>query len=477
MSATLKQIEKYEQKFTKARKLFLADGKITPDEQARLDAIEKKIDRLLIALASEGEIVVVSEPPPAPPRGENGMIDYQGIPVEKLDRDYEKNVARRNERRVERGVKSVDGWARDLDRNSQEHGAKQYALQATVSYSDKVNEAFQNDMQKGKVRKLSERVGDDFSRRLESYGKAASELKQNVSLLEAKAFRLAAAHATIQRAESLLEAYDLEQRRDAESAKLAKIEAELAQLNGAIALYKDAAQDPAGTAKKLGLQIAHSLVDKFLVEVLTGGVLEKRMQEIKQRIAAINQRLDKLKLAGLQASLDEALNTFSAVEKESEQVREAITQAKREQADAISALARMEARNPGTTTVFGELDAYYDNVQAAGEAALESSEAYEASMNGAQSAMKYTEEIRLTVARDRSNMRVIYEGDWANLEYLQRDEAAKRMIEYTKQMDEWYASQQVDEELARQRTLQKDLLKNQQFDYVGQLVDAAKKRL
>ena len=395
----LKELEKHQETFERRRKRYMADGKITKREQQRLDRVQTKIDRILDALISQGNVTVIEgrapigpseNPPPGLPTNGYSEVQYDGLPLDKLESPYARNVSRIRAERVRGGLVAVDSAAQEVDGSANYHNSRTEALTEAQSKQEEVRSAFLEDAAEGKIDKLRQKVGGPYlSDKLEKYGKSSSELKQSMTNLEGKAKRLAAAQATLTQAEALLKSYETEKKRDADAKELAEIEGKLAKINEGIALYKDAAQDPLGTAKKLGIQVAHDLLDKFLVEVLTGGAYERRMNELKERIEKFNQQLDDLRLEGLKAGFEAATRTIEALEKESESFREAIEQAKTEQRDAIDALARMEKDNPGTTSVFGELQGYYENVEQAGLMLLESSKEFEGSILEAENTLPY----------------------------------------------------------------------------------------
>jgi hypothetical protein len=477
MSATLyKELDEYQQVLNRTRKRYAADGTITKEEQAKLNAIEKKIEGVLKVLIAQEEIIVIKDPPPRSPEGTNGDVPYNGIPTEKLPYAHEKQRAEKNARSVRQGIRRIDGWAKHLDQESSEHIAQRHAFSSRVASSEQVNEAFATDLKQGGFRKLSKAAGGQFQQNLANYEKASAAVTKNSKLLEVQAWRIAAAQAMVKQAQSLLEAYDQEKKRAAESSKLAKVKEQLAQTKEWISYYKELAKDPAGAAKKVGLDIANMVVDEVLLELLTGGSYERRIKEIEANIKLIDARLDELKLGGLKAGLDEALNIVKAEQKTAEAVRVELQQAKREQGQAVDHLANIETDHPGTTTVFRQLQQYYGSAQDVGAKTLESSKQYEQAMLATINAMPYTVEIRQVVAQDSSAMRTLYQGDWANMAVLEQEDQARTIVEYTKKIEEWYKKQDVDKQLEEERKLQAALLQNKHFDYVGQLVNAVQEQ-
>jgi hypothetical protein len=403
-------------------------------------------------------------------------VPYNGIPTEKLTHPREKYIAEENARRVRQGVRSVDSWAKKLDQDSGKHTGQRHAFDATLANSGPVNEAFAKDLKQGGFRKLSKAAGEGFQHNLAAYEKASAAVKKNSKLLEVQAWRIAAAQAMVKHAQILLETYDQEKKRAAESKKLAEVKEQLAQTKEWISYYKELAKDPAGAAKKVGLDIADVVVDEILLELLTGGSYERRIKEIEAEIKKIDARLDELKLGGLKAGLEQALNTVKAEQKTADAVRMELEQAKREQGQAVDHLANMEGDHPGTTTVFRQLQQYYGSAQDSGAKTLQSSKEYEQAMLGAKGAMPHTAQIRQAVAKDGSDMRSLYQGDWANMAVMEQEEQARTIVAYTKKMDDWYKEQEVDKHLEEERKLQAALLQNKHFDYVGQLVNAVQEQ-
>jgi hypothetical protein len=477
MSATLyRELDEYQRVLDRTRKRYAADGTITKEEQTKLNAIEKKIDGVLKVLVAQGEIIVVKEPPPRRPADDSGQVPYGGIPAERLTHPREQDVAEENARRVRKGVTRVDGWAKQLDQESNEHTAQRHAFQATVASSEQVNEAFAKDLKQGGFRKLSKAAGAGFQNNLAAYERASTAVTKSSKLLEVQAWRIAAAQAMVKQAQMLLETYDQEKKRAAESKKLAEVKEQLAQTKEWISYYKELATNPAGAAKKVGLDIANIVVDEILLELLTGGSYERRINQIEAEIKKIDARLDELKLGGLKAGLDEALNIVKAEQKTAEAVRIELAQAKREQGQAVDHLADLESDHPGTTSVFRQLQQYYDSAQDAGAKTLASSKEYEDAMQGAKNAMPYTADVRQTVLKDSSDMRKLYQDDWANMAVLEQEEQARTIVAYTKKLDDWYKQQDVDKQLEEERKLQAALLQNKHFDYVGQLINAVQEQ-
>lgn len=473
MSTTLKQIEKHEKTLARVRKRFMADKKITKKEQARLDEIQKKIDRLFIALAGEAEIIVVNgNPPPKHPVDENGDVSYAGLPVDKLKTDYQKNVAKTSARRIRRGVRSLAATAESVDESSREHEGQTTKFDATVAYSDDANSAFSRDIKKGKFDKLSREQADDLMEGMNSYENASSEVKSTTSLLEAQAWKLGAAKALVTQANALLETYHQKKKQDAANKELEEVKAKLENLGNAADFIIDAHLDPKAVAKKLGTDIAKGLAKKFLVELMGGAVYEREIKEIEAEIARIAKKIDDLELSSLKAGLDSALNTVKAEQEVTRALQEKLSNAKAEQGRAIDRLATLEKKSPGTTGVFGELQEYYGNVQEAAAETLKSSRELTGVLQDAQKSMAYTDTIKQTVRRDSSNMRILFQDDSMNMAVLEHEHQARELLKYADQMKDWYDSQNAEQQLAEQQDQQASLLQNKQFDYIGQMINA-----
>jgi hypothetical protein len=470
----LNELDQYEKTLVKYRKLF-APGGITKDEQKKLDSIQAKINSIIKKLTVEGEVIDVSAPPPSRPSDIDGEIQYEGIPLDKIKEPYKKNVARENARRVRDGIKSVDGWGKHFDARSKDHTAKQTKYQMIQANSEDVNAAFDKDLKGKGFEKLRDKEGVGFSTTLASYEKASADIDINYKKLEAQAWAVAAAQAMLSQAEMLLESYNSEKERDAEGKKLAELKQKLEDLKGGVNFVIDVVKDPKGAAKdlakKAGVKIREAVVNEIVDGLLGGAKLNREISEIEGRIKRLNEKLDELKLGGIKGGINQAFSTIKAEEGKTEAIQQEFASAKTAQGQAVDHLADIEKRHAGTTTTFSKMQEYFDNVQNAGAEMQKESQDYEKEMIAARGSMSHTAKIRESVLKDSSDMRKLYDGEWAHMDVLKQEEHAKTIVAYTKSVDEWVAKQDLDKQLQEQQQLQVDLRRNKQFEYIGKLVN------
>jgi hypothetical protein len=448
--------------------------------QGRKDKVKEtqaKIDSILKQLALEGEVVVVSGAgrPPSRPSDGDGEIEYEGIPLERITHEPQRNQIRRSAKRIREGIARMDDWAERLDETTSEHTARRHQLNTVMDRSEDVSVAFAQDLRGGKIEKLSKAAGADFELTLASYEQAASDVKMSVSNLREQAYRIAAAQAMVRQAEILIEAYHQEKERDAQGKKLAELKEKLDKLKAGVNFVIGAIKDPKGAAKdlaaKAGIIVNDYLVDSIVDGLLGGEKLKQEMAKIEARLAAIHQRLDELKLGELTAGLNQAWGQLNAEAEKTKVAQEALTKAKRAQGHAVDVLAGMERNHPGTTTVFGKLQQHYAAVQQAGKEAMELSKQHERDLLAVQEAMSYTSEIRQTVQSDRAMLNRLYPLEEVSLEEMAARSKMDAVIHYTKAMDAWYQSKKVDQRLDEERQRRDALRSNQQFDYFGRLVN------
>jgi hypothetical protein len=424
--------------------------------------------------AAPGNQPAVSAPVGVPrrPSYAGGEIHYQGVTLEKLKNSRDQNIARENAKRIREKIKILDSWARRVDdetkarlKQQEEYNSKLYDLQGLQA-------AFAKD--KAKIfRKMSQKTNTKLSDQLAAYENRTSLVAENVKLLEAKAWRLAAAYAMVSRAEMLLESHGLQKDREKAGQEKAELEQKLSNLKGIAGTILNAAKDPIGTAKKIGADIAEGLVQDILVEIMGGGKYQQRIKEVENRIKRIDERLEQLGIGALKADLNAAINTVTAIQAESDSVLEALDRAKREQGQAIDHLADLERDNPNTTTMFRELQKYYKTVAAAGKKTLQSSREFEAVMLSANEARRATAEIRNSVREDRTMMSRLYDNP-ADLAVLVHHDQTQEIINYADEIDHWYAVQ-IDQAVAGQRQLQKDLMRNGHFDFINPIINDVQK--
>ncbi len=281
----------------------------------------------------------------------------------------------------------------------------------------------------------------------------------------------------VEQAETLVDAYYKEKERDAQGKKLAALKNQLDDLRNGVNFVIDAAKDPKGSAKdvakKVKLHIRDAIVDEIVDGLLGGQKLKKEMAEIEARIAALNKRLEDLKLTGLNAGVSQASNTLSAEVQLTMKAQEALTKAKRGQGHAVDKLAIMEKNHPGTTTVFSELQQYYSGVQSESAEIMKSSKDYEKTMRDSAAALTYTADLRQAVRSDRAVMNELYPvGGGVYLEDEKQRVQTKAIVDYADNVDRWYKSKKIEDQLLEQRQFQDSLRGNQQYHYVSQLVDA-----
>ncbi len=477
----LDELDRLEKELARLRKQF-APGGISKAEQAKLDALQARIDGIIKQLSAQGEIIGVSGAgkPPRRPSDVDGEIQYEGLPLDKLGNEQQRNVARGNAKKVRDGIKSMDAWATKLDERSREHYEKQTRYDMVIAHSEDVNAAFANDLKGGGIKKLSKAVGPLFEQNLANYEQAAADVSISLSDLKQQAYRIAAAKAMVEQAESLLETYNQEKARDAEGKKLAELKQKMEDLKSGVNFVIDAVKDPKGTIddlkKKAGLKIREAFVDEIVDGLLGGEKLKSEMAQIERRIAAINQRLEALKLTGLNAGVNQAMNTVNAEMEKTTRAQIALKKAKQAQGQAVDILATMERNNPNTTTVFGKMQHYYAEVQQAGSEAMQESKKYETDLEGVQGAMSHTAELRQTVQQDRAVLGKLYPLGSADPDEMAARDKMNAIVDYTKQMDDWYKAKGVESQIQEQKQLQSDLRGNKQFAYIGKMINAVQEQ-
>jgi hypothetical protein len=470
----LAELDRLEKKLAEYKKK-VAGKPISKDDQKKLDAIQAQIDGVIKQIQAAGEVIAVDAAgrPPSRPSNGDGEIQYEGIPLDKLKDQRQKNIARENARNVRNGIKSVDAWAKELDEKTREHTEKAAKYDMVMAHSEDVNAAFSKDLQTGGFKKLSA-AAPMFGQKLLDYQKAASDVKINLLAMKEQAFRIAAAQAMVEQAQMLLDAYNTEKERGDESQKLDELKQKLQGLKDGVNFVIDAAKDPKGAAKdiakKVGLKLKDALVDEIVDGLLGGEKLKGEMAKIEARIAALDKRLEELKLGGLNAGVRHGFSTVQAEMEKTKQVQEAMAKAKNEQREAVNMLADMERDHPNTTTMFSQLQTHYGEVKQAGDAAMAESKAYENELYAVDHGMSGTARIRQTVKTDRAAMTDSLLKSGPDEEYLKHQSDSEGILDYADRMDEWYKSKHVDKEVQGQKARQEYLRDNKQFDYIGEMV-------
>jgi len=481
--AQLDQLEKALADYKKK----LGDKPPSKDQQKKIDQVQGQIDSLIKQIEAEGGAVVISSSapkpkpkPPTPPTDEGGTeIDYQGVPEDMLHDEAQKKKARQSAQNVRDTMASVDKWAKRVDDRSREHAEKEMKYQAIRTNTQPVNAAFSKDLQGAGFKKLSKATNGRLQDKLDGYQKASTEVKINLSALREQAHRIAAAQAMIEQAHDLVESYYAEKEKANAEQKKQELQKKLDQLKDAVTFIIDAIADPKAAIGKLedkvkGM-IKDAVVDEIVNDLLGGKEVKQQIKELETKIAALSKRLDDLKLGGLMAGVNVAVQTMDAEREKANQAQLALNQAKADEGNAINALADMERENPGTTTVFGQLRDYYGQVKQASMDEMKESRAYQKELEASEAPMSYAGSIRDSVEADRQTINKL-RGSNVGRSPGDDVQAAqeKYLVDYSHKMENWYRSQNVPKQIEEQRAMQQYLGNNHQFDYIDQLVEQAK---
>jgi hypothetical protein len=457
------ELVKLQGELTKVRKTIGDNKKIPPKLKPRLDEMQKKIHLLRLACAAT---------PPKFPEGMAGDVDYQGIPERMLTSDKDKKNAKARAKYVRDHLQTIAEAAKRLEEASKKYNEKRKSYESTMSDMQGVLKNFETDLQKGSFNKLSKKSKQEVDKALRGFETASHEIKEKTTRREGQAWKLASAQAMVQKAEMILDSYDLAKQKGTAEKEKAAVEKELKQLEGFVGFVVGNVGNPLAGAKKFGVELLETMAKSMLVDLLGGDRYKQRIKEIEERIKRIEQRLDELHLATLKADLNGAVAMVKAVEKDTEAVRNELRKVKENQVAAINLLANVEKGNPNTTSTFGELQKYFSKVQTVGAETLKVSREYQDALEKADAAIPYLDNIYDIVETDKTFIEGINRNrNVGDIEILGEKMDAKAIGDYLKKMDRWFSSRQIDRELEAQHLLQHGLLLNDHYAYIEGLIN------
>ncbi|MCI0618207.1 hypothetical protein L0244_34960 [bacterium] len=371
---------------------------------------------------------------------------------------------------------AVNYWIKDVRHSMTEGPAREVAEDLQLSAEDfmtngrnhatEINRALQHDLKRGAIGKLDNKTDGRITQGLRSYQEWNTKAKDHSEGVKEASQKLVAAENGLKVAESKLEKRELEDLNAETKKEMAAIQEKMKSRQDILDFVKkssriaiDVAKDPLGGAAKHGLP----KLEEAAMDLLSREDQQKIIQ-LTAKTAAIEKKIHKTEDIAVRASLDQAKANLEAAKSTFIREKLALQGAKEMTHNAIDDLAAAEKQNPGTTTVFGKLQSYYQDMSALGKDLQDLSQDYVAELK--HGPISRGNEISERIANDQQTVSYIKPNS-ENRRALEEFEYNSNTISgYAKNLEQWR-----QKEIARQTRLQDDLRQDNHLAFASNILE------